>query len=449
LSQPNSSPIQSEAGDARDALGYFDRALFEALIEQLPVNLHFKDREGRFLLASLNAAERLGAPDLASLIGLHDRDFFDPVHANKASADEQLLLNGQVDVVDCTEQEVWPDGRTAWVATVKLPLRDQDGSIIGTFGASMDVTAQKQAEQELVVARNEAEAFAKELEAALEELIGTQDQLLQAQKLEAVGQLAAGVAHEINTPIQYVNDNTQFIADSLRDLTEVYNAAEAAIEAARVDGFGGAELERFDELSYKSDFHELLEDMPDAAEETLEGGTRIAEIVRALKAFARPSSDEMKPVDLNEVVTTTVLVSRNEWKYVSEVETNLANSLPMVQGHAGHLNQALLLLIVNSAQAIERHCNGEEKGIISIGTRASDQYVELWVEDNGGGIPTQIADRVFEPFFTTKDVEARSGQGLTLVHNIVVKGHNGSVTYDSEPGIGTTFRIRLPLAETK
>lgn len=421
-----------------------------ALMETIPVNIFFKDPQSRFILASKNTAKHLGADSIADVIGYNDHHFFDAIHADKTAADERRLVAGEIESIEANEEEVRFDGSHTWVKTIKLPLTShKDGNIVGVLGMSMDITAQIEAEQALRAARDEAEAVGAELEATLEDLISTQHQLVQAQKLEAIGQLAAGVAHEINTPIQYINDNTSFIAASLRELGTALEAALAIVDAARAAHIAEEHIARFDELGSSSAVVELIEEMPDAAQETLDGTVRVAEIVRALKAFSHPGSEDKAPVNLNDIVTTTLTVSRNEWKYVAEVTTDLEENLPEVEGHANQLHQVLLILVVNSAQAIAESIGEDEKGSITIGTRACPDYVELYVADTGGGIPEDIARKVFDPFFTTKDVGKGSGQGLSVAHNLIVEKHNGGIDFVSEPGVGTTFTIRLPVLETK
>jgi PAS domain S-box-containing protein len=436
--------IKSDDGERT----YSGRALLRALLDRIPVSIYFKDRDGRFLLTSRGLYERLGCTSLDEIVGRHDRDFFDESHAIKAAADEARILEAAVDMIDCIEEEVWANGRTAWVSTIKLPLHDDEGDIVGTFGISMDVTVQKRAEEALRAARNEAELAGQELEATLEDLVSTQDRLLQSQKLEAIGQLAAGVAHEINTPIQFVTDNTSYLAESLGLVSKAYRAAQAAIDEVRGSGVATTAVAAFDEFHRLHAIEELLDDLPDAASESLDGTARVAEIVRALKAFAHPGSETMDTVDLNEVVESTLTVSRNEWKYVADVITELSPDLPPIVANRGQLQQTLLILLVNAAQAIGAQ-GYAEKGEIKVGTQIGEGEAEIWVEDSGGGIPEEIQEKVFDPFFTTKEVGVGSGQGLTMAHQIIVEQHDGALDFVSVPGSSTRFSIRLPLSREK
>lgn len=427
---------------------FTEHSLLMALLDKVPVSIYFKDGQGRFVLTSRGLYERLGCAGLEDVVGKTDRDFFDRVHADKAAADEAQILDGLTDTIDCVEQEVWSNGRTAWVSTVKLPLHGEDGRIVGTFGVSMDVTTQKRTEAALRIARDEAEAVGAELEATLEDLIATQSQLVQAQKLEAIGQLAAGVAHEINTPIQYVSDNAGFIADAVAIVGDAYATARRVIEEARELGIASDAIAEYDRVNAEHDLVGLLEELPQAASESLEGTAHIAEIVKALKAFAHPGTGEKDTVDLNEVVNAAVVVTRNEWKYVAHVDKDLDPKLPAIPAYRSQLQQVLLVLLVNAAQAIAE-MGAETKGRIVVGTRAVDDTAEIWVEDSGPGIPESLTHKIFDPFFTTKDVGVGTGQGLAIAHNIVVDRHGGDISFENIPNQGTRFLVRLPITPRK
>jgi signal transduction histidine kinase len=284
-----------------------------------------------------------------------------------------------------------------------------------------------------------------ELEHALRDLSETQAELLNAQKLEAIGGLAAGIAHEINTPIQYVSDNTRFVKDCFDDLLGVVEAAGSLVESVRELGDAAGHVDEWRQVTEGLDVGFLVEEVPAALSSSIDGIAQVADIVRALKSFAHPGADEPEPTDLNELVEMTVAVSRNEWKHVAEMDLDgLEPGLPGVPVLAGPLKQALLNLVVNAAQAIEPSLAGDGLGRISIATAAADSDAFITITDTGGGIPPEIQDRVFEPFFTTKDVGKGSGQGLAIARSIVER-HGGRLSFRSEPGAGTTFTIRLPL----
>ena len=268
-------------------------------------------------------------------------------------------------------------------------------------------------------------------------------QLTQAQKLESIGQLAAGVAHEINTPIQYIGDNTHFLKEAFDSVLQAAACIDELIALARrADPTAAAALEtRVADCGL--DF--LRDQVPEALDHTLQGVKHVAGIVRAMKEFSHPGSDEKTPFELNRAVETTVTVTRNEWKYVAHLDTALDPDLPKVLGFPGDINQALLNLIVNASHAIQAAGKGESaKGNITITTRVAGEFVEVAVRDDGCGIPPAVRHRIFDPFFTTKPIGKGTGQGLAIVHAAIVKRHGGTVRVDSEVGKGTTFTLALP-----
>jgi PAS domain S-box-containing protein len=273
-------------------------------------------------------------------------------------------------------------------------------------------------------------------------------QLRQAQKLEAIGQLAAGIAHEINTPTQYVSDNTRFLKESwaaVQELLALARQMHAESAAGVTPEATIAELHRRIETA---DLDYLLGEVPRAIEQSLEGLQRVSRIVRAMKEFSHPGSEEKRAVDINKAIETTITVARNEWKYVAEMETRFDENLPLVPCHAGEFNQVILNLIINAAHAIAQVVGdgSQGKGKIVISTRQGQEWVEIALQDNGEGIPEEIRSRIFEPFFTTKPVGRGTGQGLALAHAVVVRRHNGRIWFETEVGKGTTFFIRLPRA---
>jgi len=275
-----------------------------------------------------------------------------------------------------------------------------------------------------------------------------EEQLRQAQKLEAIGQLSAGVAHEINTPTQYVSDNVRFLKDSWQDLANLLQGSRGLRMSAAQGTVSTEILDKFDQLSKKADVDFMLKEIPSAIDQAQEGLQRVAKIVRAIKEFSHPGSAEKKGVDLNKAIETTITVARNEWKYVADLEANLDPELGLVPCLSSELSQVVLNLIVNAAHAIaDRLCgqNSGGKGKISIATRRSPPWAEIDIYDSGQGIPAEIRSRVFEPFFTTKEVGKGTGQGLALAHSVIVNRHQGQIWFDSEIGVGTTFHIRIPL----
>jgi signal transduction histidine kinase/HAMP domain-containing protein len=266
-----------------------------------------------------------------------------------------------------------------------------------------------------------------------------------AQKLESVGRMAAGVAHEINTPVQFVSDNVHFVRSSMTDLSTVihaYRQLQLAVNSG-ADSVAAAALAA--EAEKKADLDYILENMPQAVESSIDGLGRIATIVRSMKEFAHPDQALKTFGDLNHAICSTLVIAHNEYKYIADLETHYGE-VPLVQCHLGEINQVILNLLVNASHAIaERIGSGSERGKLTVTTRLDGDTVEISIADTGAGIPEEIRDRIFDPFFTTKEVGKGTGQGLALAHSAIVVKHGGTLRFESECGKGTTFFIRLPV----
>ncbi len=262
--------------------------------------------------------------------------------------------------------------------------------------------------------------------------------LLQKQKLESLGTLAGGVAHEINTPAQFVGDNLNFLSATMRDLFDCIDGMSEDLKACGKEDVGQNRLK-------KADYDYLREEMPAAARQSIEGVGRIRDIIGAVKFYAHPGASEKQQINLNDVIRNTVIVTRNQWKYVAELEEKLDESLPRMVANDGQITQLLVNLIVNAADAIES-AEKKEPGLIEIETAAQDDRVVLTVRDNGPGIPKDIRARIFDPFFTTKPPGKGTGQGLTICRNIVCDKHDGTIEVHPRETGGTEFVITLPYA---
>jgi signal transduction histidine kinase len=310
---------------------------------------------------------------------------------------------------------VTPDGVARTVETRWRSLSDDEGRFAGTSGTIHDVTDRRRLEADLT----------------------------QAQRLESVGRLAAGIAHEINTPVQYVGDNVQFLGHSLGSLMELLGDYRAVLgeSGSLIPESSGrllADREQAVDMAY------LEAEMPDAVGAALDGIQRVTTIVRAMRRFGYTES-ERAPLDLNELVANTLTVARGEYRHLAEVETDFGN-LPPVPGYRGDLGQVFLNLIVNAAHAIADRDAGEP-GRIRVRTWSEQGAALVAVEDNGCGIPSDVEDKVFDQFFTTKEVGRGTGQGLALARAIVVNKHGGQLTFSSRAGSGATFFVRLPVEE--
>lgn len=271
-------------------------------------------------------------------------------------------------------------------------------------------------------------------------------QLAQAQKLESIGRLAAGIAHEVNTPIQYVGDNILFLQEKCQLIFKLLQKYKACLSSVQGEA-SHALVNELEALEGELDLDYLSEEIPLSIQQSLEGVKRVTDIVRAMKEFSHPGVKEKVPVDLNKALKDTLTVTRNQWKMVAEIETDLSPELPKVLCQPAEINQVFLNIIINAAQAIETAIQRGKPspGKIKISTRLDDGWVEIRISDTGPGIPEEFQQHIFEPFFTTKDIGKGTGQGLALSYDIVKRKHNGVLTFETEINIGTTFIIKLPI----
>ncbi len=269
-----------------------------------------------------------------------------------------------------------------------------------------------------------------------------QSELLHAQKLESVGRLAAGIAHEINTPTQYVGSNIDFFEDAVADIKKCMARLQEI-----VDKTPGPVAEEIKAALEEADWEFLADELPQAISQSQEGVKRVTSIVRAMKEFSHPGSKEMTSTDINRLLKTTITVARNEWKYVADMELDLDESLPPVPCLADEMGQVVLNLLVNGAHAIgdvSADHSDIGKGVLRVKTSYDEDNINIEISDSGAGIPEDIQKNVFDPFFTTKTVGKGTGQGLAIAHDVVTGKHGGSLNFTSKVGEGTTFIISLP-----
>jgi PAS domain S-box-containing protein len=392
-----------------------ERARLAQAVEQAGEAILITDIDGRISyvnpaferMTGFTREEAVGNTPRIMKSGKHDADFYRRLW--------ETIMRGEIWSGEITNRK--KDGSTFQIAATLSSVRDETGQITHFVEVMRDMTERRSLEA----------------------------QLQHAQRLESVGQLAAGVAHEINTPTQYVGDNTRFLADSFRDLQEPL----AQLNAMFGEGAGPPserEIAALAEAVRAIDVPYLLEEVPRALSQTLDGIERVSNIVRSMKEFTHPAHDA-QPNDLNRLITTTVTVSRNEWKYVAEVETDLDPELGSVPCVAGEISQVILNIVVNAAHAIGDVVADQpgKKGKIRISTARAGEWIELRIADTGKGMPAEVRSRIFDPFFTTKPVGKGTGQGLTIAHKIVT-AHKGTIAVESRVGEGTTFVIRLPAA---
>lgn len=390
-----------ERQNLADALAH-ERNVLRTMIDLIPAFIYAKDANSRFTACNALVAQRMGtSPE--QLVGKTDFDFFPPEMAEKFFNDEQALIRSGVPLIN--HEEIAFDktrGMNRVILTSKVPLRDEHGNLTGVVGTGYDITDRKAAEERM---------------ASME-------------RHESIGRLAAGVAHEINTPIQYLKDSVSFVQDGVQELLEYIDALHAAMPEPK---------------DPDENVEELRKEMPPALKLMADGLSRIAEIVRSMKDFSRADQNEVGQVDLNRSIRSTLVVARSQYSAVADAETELGE-IPPVTCNGSQINQVLLSLIGNAGEAIADKVKGTaERGRIVVRSRADGEYVVIEIEDTGGGIPEEVRERVFDQFFTTKEVGRGTGQGLSVARRVIVNAHNGSLDFTSEMGKGTTFVVRLPL----
>jgi PAS domain S-box-containing protein len=412
-----------------------ERDMLRTMIDSLPDFIYMKNTEAQFLLANKFCCETMGAK-LEELVGKTDFDFYPREVAQAFFEDDQATIRSGEPLLSRQETVRTRDGRTLTILTTKVPVMDASGRVIGIIGIGRNITRRVEAEDRLRAAQEETAAEMRERERMAIEL-------RLAQKLESVGRLAAGLAHEINTPIQYIGDSVHFMHSAFDELLRLFlvyrSVAHKFSEKNDEQTF-----KNLDELETACDFEFLREEMPRAFERTFEGVRRVANIVRAMREFAHPGENEHKPADLNHALTTTLTVAHSEYRYAATIQTAFAQ-IPDVVCNVSELNQVFLNLIVNSAHAIADAGHDAATGVIQIATRPVEAEVQISIADNGCGISRENLDKIFDPFFTTKEVGRGTGQGLAIARSIVVDKHGGRIEVSSELGKGTRFLICLPV----
>lgn len=376
----------------------------KTIIEHAPIVVFSVDKSGVLTLIDGAVQSTIGATKEA----LEGQNMFDFLHDRPDIARIiRRALKGEVLTVEMQVGERCLEVRYA-------PVFDEQGQPNGATGVAINVTERKRLEQQLVHAR----------------------------KMESIGHLAAGLAHEVNTPTQYIADNTRFVRDMFLPIVTTLYAAKEAIGDSPASA-------RFDQQWKEADVDYLLDEIPAALDQSLEGLNRVTQIVKSMKQFSHPGTLTRQQADLNEQIESTLMVSRNEWKYVAQVVQNLDPNLPPVWCLPAELNQVMLNMIVNASHSIAEcvEAGKYDQGTIHVTTRHDGDWVEIEVRDNAKGIPAEIREKIFDPFFTTKDPGKGTGQGLALANTVVVEQHGGQISVDSEEGVGTAFTIRIPIGE--
>ncbi len=411
----------------------FQRNLLRTLAETFPHHIYAKDTQTRFIYANMAVAQGMGVKGPDELMGKTDFSFYPEKCAAQYYQNEQAIMeSGQPSIHHEEELNYLLADDVAWMLTTKVPLRDDDGKVVGIFGINYNITERKKMEMELI-SRN---AELLELNARLSQ---AQAQLVQSEKLASIGQLAAGVAHEINNPIGFIFSNFTTLSgylEKLFALLAAYKEAEHFINEQTT-------TESLQVLSDSVDIPFLKEDIPVLMGETQEGIIRVRKIVQSLTEFARVGDHlEWRSVNLHQGIDATLNIIYSEVKYKADVIKEYG-LIPEVECLPSEINQVMMNLLVNAAHAI-----GEERGKITIRTSVGDGCVSVEISDTGCGVPKENLSRIFDPFFTTKPVGKGTGLGLSLSYGIVQK-HSGTLGVESEVGKGTTFRLTLPVKQRR
>ncbi len=391
------------------------KAFLDSSINAIADPIFIKDENGRFVLVNDAMCTIVGRSQEA-LLGQNDDIFPEEQAAIFRRIDTKVLATGEENVNEEALSNL-SSGQVRVIVTRKTRYVDPAGRRF-LVGVIRDITESKRLEAELGHAR----------------------------KLEAVGQLASGIAHEINTPTQFVGDGVHFLKEAFAGYQQLVGQYQRAVKTLEATGGHEALVSEIRATEESIDLPYLQANAPASFESCQEGISRISTIVRAMKEFAHPDQKDKVLANLNQALQTTLAIARNEYKYVAEVVTDLGD-LPPVLCHVGDLNQVFLNLIVNAAHAIgDVVGQSGSKGAIRIRTSREESLARIDIADSGAGIPEAIRQRIFDPFFTTKEVGKGTGQGLAIARSVIVTKHGGTLTFDSEVGKGTTFTIRLPIA---
>ncbi|HEY1499043.1 MAG TPA: PAS domain S-box protein [Acidobacteriaceae bacterium] len=385
-----------------------------AAVEQSPVSVVITGVEGNIIYVNRKFTASTGY-SLDELIGKNPR-ILNSGHSPRGMYDDLWSTLLQKKEWRGEFRNRRKNGELFWESATISPILDADGAITHFLAVKEDITERRALESDL----------------------------RQARKLEGIGQLAAGIAHQIDTPAQFVTDNLVFLQDSCAAafcLLEKYRAA--LLNAA--PHVSAPVIEELAAIEQTHDFAFIRDEVPRAIAQSLDGTRRVAKIVQAVREFSHPDLAEKTAVDLNQGIASTITIARNEWKYVADMVTDLDQSLPPVLCFPGDVNEVVLKLIVNAAHAIQAKLNGNGKGQITVRTRVSGPFAEIAVSDTGTGIADQNRTRIFDPFFTSKDVGSGAGQGLSLAYSIVVRKHHGKIWFETTIGSGSTFFVQLPI----
>lgn len=410
LSMSTSEIIQAlEASETR----------FHDIADRIEQGLWLRSPNGKQCLYLNPAFERIWGRTLADMNKIA---WADTIHPEDVEEAYEYYLKHQDDGEDytLTYRIVRPDGEIRWIENQGYAILAGDGHLMRMAGIARDITQQIKIDEELRL----------------------------AQKLKSLGKLSSGIAHEINTPCQYVSDNITFVSESMAELTTLLKLFPDLLKLAHDNGAEDAEIKRIQTLYNDADLDYMLEEIPAALSQSSSGMTQIKKIVAAMKGFSHPGAEKV-PTDINEVIRNAIIIASSEWKHVAAMLTELDDDLPLVNIIPSALSQVFINLISNAAHAFSESDHEAQTKQIVIKTFLKESLLIIKLSDNGSGIPKEIIEQIFDPFFTTKEVGEGTGQGLSIVHKIIHEDHEGTIIVESStgslPARGTCFTISLPL----
>ena len=392
---------------------------FDIIFESIQEGFFRTDDQGRIIMANPVAVKMLGYNSFDEAQGISMIDLYHNPD-DRAKLLELIFKQGRVSAYEVEMEK--KDGQIISVL-INAHVRQSDtGKFLGIQGTVVDISHRKYQETEH----------------------------LHSQKLASIGRLAAGIAHEINTPVQYVRDNMTFIQESFHGVTLVLDASSHLLEIIQNNRLATAVKKAVEALAVAmedADLSYLKEEIPLALEQSLDGLGKVSRIVRSMKEFSHPGGDTWELTDINHTLDNTITVARNEWKYVATIKRDFEETLPLVKCNPGELSQVFLNMIINSSHAILDGLGEDSsgKGVITIQTRSRGEWVEIQISDTGSGIPKEIQSQIFDPFFTTKEVGRGTGQGLAISHSVVVDKHKGKIRVQTSSEKGSCFIIQLPV----
>lgn len=453
----------------------FERNQLRTIIDNIPDLIYIKDKESRFLNANVKQIRHLKRRKLSDIIDKTDFDFYEKRFADGYFADEKDIIRSGKPIINREEQSINEHGKQIYLSTTKVPLKDKKGKIIAIVGIGRDITEKIIAENKLKIqARNLEESnnlleerskkiellnselldFNKklenananlqerkvELERTLEQLKKTQSHLIHSEKMASLGILIAGIAHEINNPVNFIYAGVNSI---IKDFEDVKVVIESISHLDKSSGDIVALLSGIDKLKKEYEFDVAYAAIAETLQDIKLGAVRIKEIVNGLSRFSRIETESWKKADIHEEIDNVLILLKNRYKHHIEIRKAYDDQLPLVECYPGKLNQVFMNIINNAIDAIVG-----EQGTISIKTRSKSGMAFISIKDTGKGISDDVRGKIFDPFFTTKEVGLGLGLGLAISYSIIQE-HKGEINVRSALNKGTEFIVRIPILQSK